>query len=569
MINFNFPLLNIASNNVWQSMAILAVVMTIFKIIKNTSAEERSWSWNATLFAVALLPMAAFLPGEGVSLVTADTNREPIVVEQLAPVVPNVALKELPLDVVTLPRYSKSNLITLFIGFWILGIGVALTKLMVSGVNAYKIRGSSYPYVIDGDWNDTTEIVVSDEISGPIVIGYIKPIIVLPVSFAKSMTFKQIEPLLLHELAHIKRHDNIFYLIERIVLSLYWWNPVMHYIGSRVAEERELACDDRAALKSGDQVGYAKSLLNGARHLVGQNKSVLGVAALRRESVLSKRVKRMTDYSLFKGFNSSRFGKNITVLMLSVFMLGLVTPRIDVSFAQSNDASVQVEALLDNGGTAEVLSNMEDLNDSEIPAYTDALLERKELRSEEYKKLSKIIGQIKEEHVRGEAAEHLMDREDQMDDNTRKVVVLNILGNEEVAKIRANIQESIRTLPKKINVEKMRKDIQNSIKNLPTEKMAEEMRRNIKENLKNLPTKEILADVRADVEKALSEIPANMNEDVDVEAIIAEVEASLQNIKIDINVEKIIADVEQSLEDIPTEEEIEEMRKDLQHSLEV
>ena len=567
MINFNFPLLDIASNNIWQSIAILAVVMAIFKIIKDTSAEERSWSWSTTLFAVALLPLAAFLPGEGISLSKEDIKSKPIVVEKFIPAASKITLKQLPLEVVTLPRYSKSELMTLLLGLWTLGTGIALTRLIIAGINAHKIRGTSYPYVIDGEWNETTEIVVSDDISGPIVIGFFKPIIVLPVSFAKSMTFEQLEPLLLHELAHIKRHDNVFYLIERIVLALYWWNPVMHYIGSRVAEERELACDDRAALKSGDQVGYAKSLLNGARHLIGQDKSVLGVAALRRESALSKRVKRMTDYSLFKGFNSSRFGKNITVLMLSVLMLGLVTPRSDVSFAQSNDASVQVEALLENGGTEAVLNDIEGLNDRDKPAYTKALLERKELRDEEYKRLSKIIGQINDDRARGDAAEHLMDREDEMDDNTRKVVILNILGKKEVAKIRADIQESIRTLPKKINVEKMREDIRNSIKSLPTEEMVMQMRLEIEESIENLPKEEILAEVRAEVEMALSEVRENIHTDIDVEAIVAEVEASLQSIEIEIDVEQISADIEQSLKGIPTVEEIDEMRRDMEESL--
>ncbi|MDG1709242.1 MAG: hypothetical protein P8H03_10800, partial [Emcibacteraceae bacterium] len=335
----------------------------------------------------------------------------------------------------------------------------------------------------------------------------------------------------------------------------------------RVAEERELACDDRAVLKSGDQMEYAKSLLNGARHLIGQNKSILGVAALRRESALSKRVKRMTYNSLFKGFNSSRFGKNISVLMLSIVMLGFVTPRIDVSFAQSNDASVHVEALLDNGGTSAALNEMENLNDNDKPSYTKALLERKELSDDEYKKLSRIIGQIENDSLRGDAAEHLMDREDEMNDNTRKVVVLNILGKEEVARIRADIQESIRTLPQQINVEKMREDIRNSIKNLPTEEMANQMRADIQKSLENLPTQQIIMNARVEVERALSEIPDNLQTDVDVEAIIAEVEADLKNIEIDIDVDQIIADVEQSLKDVPTKEEIEEMRLDLEHSL--
>lgn len=329
-------------HNVWQSIVIFGVVFAILKIIKNTSAEEKSWSWSATLFALALLPMAAFLPGKGIEL-----NHVPETVlsspadgsmlndagqNELAKSKTKAKFTKISKPAFTLPSIDKNDFLSAFLVIWLLGTVAALLRLIYAGYNASKLRQNAYPFagIDDKDWPVDMEIAISDKISGPIVIGVFKPLILIPRGFAFEMDQSELKPLLYHELAHVKRRDNMLHFIERIIIAFYWWNPVMHYIAARIAEERELACDDRAASSCGDSLIYAKSLLKGARKLIANDKPILGLAVLRRESVLSKRVKRLTSCSALEDLNVKRLIKNLSAISVAILFLCLVTPRIAV-----------------------------------------------------------------------------------------------------------------------------------------------------------------------------------------------------------------------------------------------
>lgn len=330
------------AHNVWQSIIIFGIAFLILKLVKNVSAEEKSWSWSVTLFALALLPLAAFLPGKGIEL---ETVQAPVVssfeqseVPEFAPTLKSTSKAKTKINMASpggfsLPKFGKEDLLMAFMVIWLLGTGFSLLRLTYACFNALKLRDGAYPYAgpEDAHWPSNVEVAVSNSINGPIVIGVFKPLILIPRSFAFDMVQEELKPLLYHELAHIKRRDNLLHFVERIIIAFYWWNPIMHYIAARISEERELACDDRAASSCGDNLVYAKSLLKGARKLMGDNKPVLGLAVLRRESVLSKRIKRLTVRSAFEGLNAKRLVKNLSVLSMAVLLLSLVTPRIAIS----------------------------------------------------------------------------------------------------------------------------------------------------------------------------------------------------------------------------------------------
>ncbi|MCC3860349.1 M56 family metallopeptidase [Pseudemcibacter aquimaris] len=582
----NFPLLELAGNNIWQSLIILGVVLVVFKMISKSSAEERSWSLSATLFVLAILPFAAFLPGEGLKMIkepapanysayeysvinTVDSDSSFI---PRTPVPEKKTLKELPLEKVELPTIGKDELVIAALALWFVGSLIALIKLGGAALNASRIKSSAYPYVLDDslskNWPDDIEVAVSDDVTSPIVIGFVKPLIILPSRFVNSMTADQLKPLLYHELAHIKRFDNCFYLIERVILALYWWNPVMHYLAARLAEERELACDDRAALECGDQVEFAKSLLTGAKHLIGHNKSVLGLAALRRESVLSKRVKRMTEGMTLKGVDMTRLAKNVIAICFTIAIIGLITPRFNESFAQDSDYSDRIEALLKIESGDGFTVGLDELPDEAMPEFTAEFMAKDDLSREQLKRLAIRIHNIEDEDLQSDALNHILAADDdELDLETRKLVIASVLGRARVQEIRESIKEGIRNIPSNIEIEAIREDIRQAIKDLPTEEMILEIQTDIAEEIKNLPTERIIAEAHAEVEKALADLPKTLEGEIDMDAIIAEVETELRNIEIDIDVDEIRAEIEMSLEELPTQEEIEEMKKDLEESL--
>lgn len=91
----------------------------------------------------------------------------------------------------------------------------------------------------------------SSRIVVPIVIGVVKPVLLLPIGLATSLSIREIEAVLAHELAHVKRHDYAVNLLQSTVEVLYFFHPALWWLSARVREEREHCCDDLAVQVSG------------------------------------------------------------------------------------------------------------------------------------------------------------------------------------------------------------------------------------------------------------------------------------------------------------------------------
>jgi beta-lactamase regulating signal transducer with metallopeptidase domain/HEAT repeat protein len=102
----------------------------------------------------------------------------------------------------------------------------------------------------------------SSRITVPQVVGWLRPLILLPVSFGAGLTPAQIEMILAHELAHIRRRDVAVNLIQTIFEALLFYHPAAWWIGRRIRAERENCCDDLALSASGgDRVAYTAALV--------------------------------------------------------------------------------------------------------------------------------------------------------------------------------------------------------------------------------------------------------------------------------------------------------------------
>lgn len=95
----------------------------------------------------------------------------------------------------------------------------------------------------------------------PMVVGYLRPIILLPASVMIGMTPDQLESLLAHELAHIRRHDWVVNAAQVVIETLMFYHPAVWWLSRRIRFERELCCDDLALAVIGDKATYGRMLL--------------------------------------------------------------------------------------------------------------------------------------------------------------------------------------------------------------------------------------------------------------------------------------------------------------------
>jgi beta-lactamase regulating signal transducer with metallopeptidase domain/protein involved in polysaccharide export with SLBB domain len=118
-------------------------------------------------------------------------------------------------------------------------------------------------------------VIESARVAGPWVVGIFKPMILIPLGLLNDLSPQQIEAILAHELAHIRRHDYLINLIQASIETLMFYHPAIWWISSQIRQERECCCDDLAATICGSRTLYVESLL-----ALEQSRSLPGNLAL-------------------------------------------------------------------------------------------------------------------------------------------------------------------------------------------------------------------------------------------------------------------------------------------------
>ncbi len=173
---------------------------------------------------------------------------------------------------VSAARPRLEPLLPMCLLIWILGVGVLSLRLMTGWLWVQRLR--THGVVRAGDfWQKmaarlarqlhiarTISLLESTLVEVPTVVGWIKPVVLLPTSALAGLTPRQLEAILAHELAHIRRHDYLVNLLQTLVETLLFYHPAVWWLSSRIRTERENCCDDLAVSLCGDPVTYASAL---------------------------------------------------------------------------------------------------------------------------------------------------------------------------------------------------------------------------------------------------------------------------------------------------------------------
>jgi bla regulator protein BlaR1 len=125
----------------------------------------------------------------------------------------------------------------------------------------------------------------------PCIVGYFKPVILLPFTLTSYLSAEEIEAILLHELAHIQRNDYLVNMVQSVISILLFFNPCTLLINKIINEEREYSCDDLVVKATADPIIYAKALLK--LEQTRQNDWQLALAATGKKYQLLNRIERI------------------------------------------------------------------------------------------------------------------------------------------------------------------------------------------------------------------------------------------------------------------------------------
>ncbi|WP_057832585.1 M56 family metallopeptidase [Colwellia sp. TT2012] len=162
----------------------------------------------------------------------------------------------------------------------------------------------------------TPKLLISLKAEVPMAIGWLKPVVLLPASMVTGLSSAQLEMLILHELAHIRRHDYLVNFLQTLIELLFFFHPSVHWIGKQIRNEREYCSDDIAVQHCGDALAYAHTLTDTASLCAKAHFHTIPTMAMAATGGdLKARVLRIVDHHCAPSNNASKWLAAISLLL--------------------------------------------------------------------------------------------------------------------------------------------------------------------------------------------------------------------------------------------------------------
>jgi len=320
----------------WQGLAIAVCAFAIARCLRRSSAQHRYGVYLTALASmVACLPGTFFLvsragsqavvvdfmtdhveassssptlvfSGQNIPVARSEGSRGAIVTTNSA--VTHSAGTADAVSHENTPRYlTLRGMAPCVMALYFLVVAAMLLRLSISLYGGYRLRCDARP--IDGELlaaatraatriglSDLPTIAFCNRVAGPVVLGLLRPIILLPVAFTAGLTPQQIDAILAHELAHIRRFDHLLLVAQRLAEALLFFHPAVWYVSRCMTIERENCCDDAVVEAGSPRQAYAELLLQIAeQRVLGASPTAALAASGNNISRLRQRVTRLLN----------------------------------------------------------------------------------------------------------------------------------------------------------------------------------------------------------------------------------------------------------------------------------
>ena len=252
----------------WQGTVLAAGLAVALRRLRNASASDRHALACATLTLMAAAPVATFFA----------LKTDGVVVTPIAPTQTPVPATQTVSGTIATAAEGGSGMIPPWIlpwitALWILGVAVSALRLLGGAwrLHRWATRETS---PAPREWQERCDSLgrrldlrrpvplrESARVHGPLLVGWFRPMLVLPLGMLQSLPGLQIEALLLHELAHVRGRDPFIHLLQRSVETLLFYHPAVWWVSEQIRREREHRCDDRVLEAQGEGHSLAEALV--------------------------------------------------------------------------------------------------------------------------------------------------------------------------------------------------------------------------------------------------------------------------------------------------------------------
>ena len=277
-------------NSLWQGSVIALFLAAALRLMRHAGASARYAASIAALGAMIAVPVAttiAHREATAHAAIGASTTpaRSALAVPGSAPTIAAPTGVSTPMRMQALSQFFETvdvramtrpldGALLWIVSTWLIGVLVLLVRLIGGIARTRRFAREGVELLDDAtaaiarrvaarlEIRTVVRILKSTRVDVPMVVGWAAPVVLIPASLLTGLVPAQLEMLLAHELAHIRRYDTMVNLVQRIIETLLFFHPGVWWVSSRVRDERENCCDDLAlAITGADRVAYSKALL--------------------------------------------------------------------------------------------------------------------------------------------------------------------------------------------------------------------------------------------------------------------------------------------------------------------
>ena len=305
-------------NSTIEGIGIAIVAWILLRALGRQNSGTRFAVWFAALLGIAALPLFYALNASGAGL----TKPSEIMIPSSWALYIFAAWLLI----------AAAGLIRVGIGFWRL----RWLRKSCAPIDLAALDPLLWKTLDEFDSLRAVKVCVSDQVRVPTAIGFVNPLVVIPSWAIQDLSITELNAILLHELAHLRRWDDWTNFVQKILAAVFFFHPAVWWIEKKLALEREMACDDLVLAKTESPRAYAECLISLAEKSFVRRGLSLAQAAVDRMRHISLRVSQILDVNRP---SATQVWKPAPVLLAGASVVCLMalsyTPRL-VSFA--NDA---------------------------------------------------------------------------------------------------------------------------------------------------------------------------------------------------------------------------------------
>jgi beta-lactamase regulating signal transducer with metallopeptidase domain len=272
-------------NSLPEGVLIALFAAAMLRLLPRQNSGTRFAVWFVALLAVVALPVA------GLPLIGRVTSgNSPLPADGMRPLITVPGPWGLVLFVAWVLAASVAML-RLVAGLWRLG---TLRRSCVA-IDGADLKPATKEMIADFSSSKSVTLATSECVNVPAAIGFFKPMIVIPAWALRELTPAELNIVLIHEFAHLRRGDAWTNLLQKIVRSVFLFHPAVCWIESRLSLEREMACDDHVLAETANPRGYATCLVALLEKSVAHRGWAMAQAAVHRTGEASQRIAQILD----------------------------------------------------------------------------------------------------------------------------------------------------------------------------------------------------------------------------------------------------------------------------------